>query len=71
MLNDALLEIMNSYPGESSLDFAGNKFAEFIRREFPELFRSYFPKYENFIWHASPGMGRWADAPWLAIFALR
>jgi 5-methylcytosine-specific restriction protein A len=68
MLRDAFLEIMKSYPIESANKFAGNIFADFIRHEFPDLFRSYFPEYESFIWDASPGKGRWADAPWLAIF---
>lgn len=68
MLQETFLEIMESYPVESEKDFAGNTLADSIRHEFPELIESYFPNYQDFIWDASPGKGRWADAPWLAIF---
>lgn len=68
MLNDTFLEVMDLYPVESKEEFAGNRFADFVRHEFPELIKSYFPEFESFIWVASPGQGRWADTPWLAIF---
>jgi len=68
MLKEIFVEIMESYPIESEKGFAGNSLADSIRHEFPELVQSFFPKYQDFIWDASPGKGRWADAPWLAIF---
>lgn len=67
MLRDAFQEIMNKYPQVRNEDFIGNPFASFIRHELPELFQSYFSQFENLIWIASPGKGRWADAPWIAI----
>ena len=68
MLKNSFLEIKNRYPIESTKSFKGNTVADFIRHEFPGIVKSYFPKYKSFIWDGSPGKGRLADAPWLAIF---
>lgn len=68
MPRNAFSRIMAEYAQAREEPFAGHPLAEFIRRDLPDLFSQRLPKYPQIIWKASPGQGRWADAPWLAAF---
>jgi hypothetical protein len=67
MIKELFLDIMDKYKIAKQQSFAGHPLADKIRNEFPSRISSFFPIYEGFYWVASPGIGRWAHAPWLAI----
>lgn len=68
MIREALNTIMQQYPIAKEEPFAGHKLAEFIRHKLPEIFKTQFPRDSDLIWASSPGIGQWADAPWIAVF---
>ncbi|MBA3443227.1 MAG: DUF3578 domain-containing protein [Pyrinomonadaceae bacterium] len=68
MIRDALKQIFEAYSKAKSEDFANHPVAHYIRHDVPELFRGYFQDQSDLIWDASPGKGKWVDAPWVAAF---
>jgi 5-methylcytosine-specific restriction enzyme A len=67
MIKENIKKIMEQYPAARNQLFRGHLLASFIRKDFPELVKRYFPQYDDLLWVASPGIGQWAYAPWLAI----
>ncbi|MBX3047270.1 MAG: DUF3578 domain-containing protein [Anaerolineales bacterium] len=68
MIREAFQRIFNEYPTARQEDFAGHELADFIRREVPRVFHASISQLEEMLFAASPGQGRWADAPWIAVF---
>jgi 5-methylcytosine-specific restriction protein A len=59
---------MDEFPTARDSPFVNHPLANFIRQEIPRIFQENLPQYSNLIWHASPGISRWSDAPWIAAF---
>lgn len=68
MIRDIFLRLFNEFSIAKMENFSGHPLAVYIRNEIPKLFEERFGDYSNIIWHASPGQGQWADAPWIAAF---
>lgn len=68
MLREVISRLLNEYAGASNEKFASHPLATWIRHEVPKIFASTTPEFPNIVWAASPGKGRWADAPWIAAF---
>src|SRR5436190_19317617 len=68
MLHEAFLRIMKEYSKASTEEFSGHSLANYIRHDFPSILKESFPNDSDLLWVASPGQGRWVDAPWLAVF---
>jgi len=68
-MRDAFLKIFKEYENARTNNFNGHHLAGFIRNDFKDIIQNNFSSWNNLIWKSSPGMmGRWTDAPWLAIF---
>jgi len=71
MIKEAIEKVMNEYPAydvKQVFPFTGSPLAEFIRHDLPEIFSREFQQFQTIVWEASPGKGKWADAPWIAAF---
>jgi 5-methylcytosine-specific restriction protein A len=68
MIREAFSRLMDEFPVACREQFAGHPLAEFIRHDIPLILEDTLPQYDDLILHASPGQGRWADAPWIAAF---
>lgn len=68
MIREVLQKIFSEYPIARQEDFAGHELADFIRREVPLIFKANLSQLDEMVFAASPGQGRWADAPWIAVF---
>jgi len=60
--------IFREFPGASGELYAGHALATFIRSDIPRLFGQDTALGEMYKWDASPGKGKWLDAPWIACF---
>jgi 5-methylcytosine-specific restriction enzyme A len=63
-----LHRIMDEYSIAAQQDLAGHPLANFVRNDTPVFLAQSFPQYEDIMWTASVGQGRWSDAPWIASF---
>jgi 5-methylcytosine-specific restriction protein A len=68
MIRELLLKIFDEYPLAKQENFTEHPLADYIRQEVPRVFRSTFDQLTEMLFVASPGKGRWADAPWIAVF---
>lgn len=68
MPREAIQRIIAEYPGGREENLANHPLAEWIRRDVPQIFAEATPEFSDMTWVASPGQGRWADAPWIAAF---
>lgn len=68
MIREALRRTFGVYPSAREEKFAQHPDAQWIRDQLPAIFREAMPEFSDLIWAASPGQGRWADAPWIAAF---
>jgi len=59
---------MTEFPTARDEPYANHPLAIFIRHEVPRIFLQSLAQYQHIKWHASPGLSRWADAPWIAAF---
>lgn len=67
MIREALNEFASNYLSSKEEAFKDHPFAEKIRSFDGNIKSSLGELSENFIFKASPGMGNWADVPWIAI----
>jgi len=68
VIAEALQRISREYAEATRQPYAGHPLAHYIRHDVPALFPQHFPQFPHLIWHASPGIGLWADAPWIGVF---
>lgn len=68
MIREAILQTFKDYPSARAEEFAGHPVAEWVRHKLPEAFHAEMAEFPDVAWVASPGQGRWADAPWVAGF---
>ena len=68
MIQEVILKITNEYKKALTENFVDHPLAKYIRSDVPDIFREMFPDQGDIEWDASPGQGRWADAPWIAAF---
>lgn len=67
-LHSALTRLLEEYPQASQQPFSNNALAVFIRDDVPEAVRSVVGNDERYLVEGSPGKGRWAGVPWVAVF---
>jgi 5-methylcytosine-specific restriction enzyme A len=68
MLYDVLRRILDTYATSREQQFGQHPLAHYIRYDVPLILEQYLSDYPEFRIVASAGKGRWADAPWIAIF---
>lgn len=68
MIREAFNRLMDEYTAARNEQFTGHHLASYIRHDLPKMFQELFPDHTDLIWTASPGQGRWVDAPWIAAF---
>ena len=68
-MRDELTRIGSQYLLATREKFADHPLAKFIREEAPQAVREVLQaKFSQYIVGASPGKGRWAEVPWIAVF---
>jgi 5-methylcytosine-specific restriction protein A len=67
-LQSVLTRLLEEYPQASQQPFSDNALANFIRNEAPDAIRSAIDNSERYLVEGSPGKGRWAGVPWVAVF---
>lgn len=68
MIREVITRLFTEYPMARQEEYTGHTFALWIREIVPKAFESVASDFPDLIWDASPGLGRWADAPWIAAF---
>lgn len=69
MLRDTLLRIIDTISVARTEPFANHELARFLRSEAAEEIRAALGELApGMLCEGSPGAGRWADVPWLAVF---
>ena len=68
MLHEAFVRIITEYPLAKTQQLTDHPLANFIRQNVPVILQNTFPQHTDLQWAASPGQGRWSDAPWIAVF---
>ncbi len=68
MIRVAILRTFKDYPSAREEEFSGHPVAEWVRHELPCAFQEEMAEFPGITWVSSPGQGRWADAPWVAVF---
>ncbi|MDB5272953.1 MAG: putative restriction endonuclease [Chitinophagaceae bacterium] len=66
-MNNILREPLTEYLSAKQTTFAGNILADKLRNEFPKEIESIIVDKTRYKVVGSPGMGNWAECPWIAI----
>lgn len=67
-LADLFLEVLNHYPEAMHQDFAGHAIAKLLRVDCTKVLEGFIESHNYYKITGSAGQGRWARAPWIAIF---
>jgi 5-methylcytosine-specific restriction protein A len=68
MIKEIFQNVFENYAEAAKENVEGHPFAEWLRKDIPLQFEALTPAEFNYRWVASHGKGRWADAPWVAVF---
>ena len=64
---ESILGVASKYRAAKKQPFTGHPMASYLRHDFPEAVATLTPKRERYRYIGSPGKGRWADCPWVAV----
>jgi 5-methylcytosine-specific restriction enzyme A len=67
-IKTALIHVLEEYPLANSEKFSNHPLASFIRDQIPNEIINVLKDNDRYISQGSPGKGRWALIPWVAIF---
>ncbi|MDZ4168206.1 MAG: DUF3578 domain-containing protein [Coriobacteriia bacterium] len=67
MLRNAILAVTSKYVAAKQQPFTGHPMASYLRHELPDALGAITPRRERYRYLGSPGKGRWADCPWVAV----
>jgi 5-methylcytosine-specific restriction protein A len=72
MFRDDFQRVLREYlgnvdPSDPKKNFTNNPLAGFIRHDLPADFLRITPSPHHYKFKGSPGMGQWADCPWVAV----
>lgn len=68
MLREGLQRVLNEYAGASREAFGQHPLADFLRETLPSAIEAVIGNDERYKVTGSPGKGRWATGPWVAVF---
>ena len=68
-MRDAFQRIAAEYSTAAREPLSGHPLARYIREDAAAQVREALPAtYQPFLVHGSPGVGNWAQVPWIAVF---
>jgi 5-methylcytosine-specific restriction protein A len=68
LIREIFIKIFDEYQKVRLEEFKDHPFAEWVRHDLVKMFQNEMAGFNNILWTASVGKGKWADAPWIAGF---